>query len=179
MAKPYIPAKPPYCVHACLTDEIALNDLNSMNIINIREKPEFVLGVLNSRLVSWWFVHKFGKMQRETFPQFKVNELADFPLPQNRTDRHDEIAKLVKEILGAKRHNPEADTKALEREIDQLVYKLYDLTADEIKLVEEASRTSMRRQSKEARTAAAASSPPTTSPTTTRSSSPSTKPSAL
>jgi type I restriction-modification system DNA methylase subunit len=38
-----IPAKPPYCVHACLTEELALNDLNSMNIINIREKPEYVL----------------------------------------------------------------------------------------------------------------------------------------
>jgi hypothetical protein len=78
-----IPAKPPYCIHACLVEETILNDRNSMNVINIREKSEDVLEVLNARLVSWWFLHKFGKMQQETFPQFKVNELADFPLPKN------------------------------------------------------------------------------------------------
>lgn len=35
---------------------------------------------------------------------------------------------------------PEADTSALEREIDRLVYELYGLTEDEIKLVEESRR---------------------------------------
>ncbi|MBI1747750.1 MAG: N-6 DNA methylase [Acidobacteria bacterium] len=132
-----IPAKPPYCIHACLVGETILNDLNSMNVINIREKPEYVLGVLNSRLVSWWFLHKFGKMQRATFPQFKVNELADFPLPKNGAKYRDEIAKLAGQILAAKKHDPKADTTALEREIDQLVYELYGLTENEIKLVEE------------------------------------------
>jgi len=93
-----IPSKPPYCICASLTDEIFLNDRNSMNVINLREKPEYVLGMLNSRLVSWWFVHKFGKMQRETFPQFKANELADFPLPKNGEKHRDEIAKLATKI---------------------------------------------------------------------------------
>lgn len=132
-----IPAKPPYCIHACLVEETILNDRNSMNVINIRESPECVLGILNSQLMSFWFIHKFGKMQRKTFPQFKVNELADFLLPKNRAERSDEIAKLVAEILAAKKRDPVADTAALEREIDQLVYKLYDLTPEEIKLVEE------------------------------------------
>jgi len=131
-----IPARPPYCLHACLTEEVALNDLNSMNVINIRGNPEYVLGVLNSRLESWWFVQKFGKMQRETFPQFKVNELADFPLPKNGDAHRDEIAKLVHRILGAKRRDPQADTTELEQEIDSLVYDLYLLTPAEIKLVE-------------------------------------------
>ena len=131
-----IPAKRPYCVHACFTDEVALNDLNSMNIINIPEKPEYVLGVLNSRLVSWWFVHKFGKMQRETFPQFKVNELGDFPLPTNGIKHRDEIAKLAAQILTAKRRNPAADTTALEKDIDRLLYELYGLTPEECAIVE-------------------------------------------
>jgi hypothetical protein len=131
-----IPAKPPYCIHACLTDETMLNDLNSINVINIRESPEYVLGVLNCRLLSFWFVHKFGKMQRETFPQFKVNELAQFPLPKNGEIARDDIAKLVKEILAAKKHDPEADTSVQEAEIDQHVYALYGLTKEEIALVE-------------------------------------------
>jgi hypothetical protein len=135
-----IPAKPPYCIHACLVEETVLNDRNSMNIINIRESPECVLGILNSRLISFWFIHKFGKMQRETFPQFKVNELADFPLPKNRKERSNEIAKLVDRILAAKQRDAEADTSALEREIDELVYALYGLTPEEKALVQSAGK---------------------------------------
>lgn len=143
-----IPAKPPYCVHACLTDEVALNDLNSMNIINIREKPEYVLGVLNSRLVSWWFVHKFGKMQRETFPQFKVNELADFPLPTNGDKHRDQIAKLAAQILAARRHNHAADTTAMEKDIDRLLYELYGLSPEERAIVEASIENRTPRTSK-------------------------------
>ncbi len=47
---------------------------------------------------------------------------------------------LVERILAAKRANPAADTTALEREIDQRVYRLYGLTPDEIKRVEETSK---------------------------------------
>jgi len=44
--------------------------------------------------------------------------------------------KLVERILAAKRANPQADTSALEKEIDQLVYQLYGLSQEEIKIVE-------------------------------------------
>ena len=43
-------------------------------------------------------------------------------------------------ILKAKRANPAADVAALEREIDDRVYRLYGLSKDEIKIVEEASQ---------------------------------------
>ena len=39
-------------------------------------------------------------------------------------------------FITAKKQNHQADTSALEREIDQLVYKLYDLTSDEISIIE-------------------------------------------
>ena len=48
---------------------------------------------------------------------------------------------LVDQILAAKRGNPAADTTAWEREIDERVYRLYGLTPEEIKLVEESSQT--------------------------------------
>jgi len=53
---------------------------------------------------------------------------------------HDALVRLVERILSAKRAAPDADTTALEREIDERVYRLYGLTADEIKLVEESAR---------------------------------------
>jgi len=46
------------------------------------------------------------------------------------------ISDLVKQILAAKKRTPEADTTALDREIDRLVYQLYDLTPEEIAFVE-------------------------------------------
>ena len=43
---------------------------------------------------------------------------------------------MVARILAAKKRNAGADVSALEREIDQLVYTLYGLTPDEIRVVE-------------------------------------------
>ena len=131
-----IPSKPPYCIQACFTDEVLLNDRNSMNIINIRCNPLYLLGVLNSRPISFWFEHKFGKLQRGLFPQFKINELAIFPIPHAEKAQEEQIATIVNSILSAKKVNHLADTTAEEREIDQLVYDLYGLTEEEIAIVE-------------------------------------------
>ena len=49
----------------------------------------------------------------------------------------EEIKDLVSRILRAKRNNSSADTSALESEIDRLVYQLYGLTEEEIKIVEQ------------------------------------------
>ena len=48
-----------------------------------------------------------------------------------------QIVDIVDKILTAKKANPQADTTALEAEIDRLVYELYDLTEEEIQIVEE------------------------------------------
>jgi hypothetical protein len=47
------------------------------------------------------------------------------------------VITLVGRILSTKKSNPQADTSALEAEIDRLVYDLYGLTKDEIKIVED------------------------------------------
>lgn len=47
----------------------------------------------------------------------------------------DEIISLVKQILESKAKDPTKDTKELESKIDSLVYKLYNLTKDEIKII--------------------------------------------
>lgn len=42
----------------------------------------------------------------------------------------------IDKILTAKKQNPDADTKVLETQIDIMVYKLYNLTYDEIKIID-------------------------------------------
>jgi len=138
-----IPSKPPYCINACYLDEYVLNDLNSMNIVGIRCNPYYLLALLNSKIVSYWFVHKFGKLQRGIFPQFKVNELQIFPIPKaNNDELKAKIAELSQKMCdimsggAVSLDNP--NIKSLNSQIDQLVYQLYGLTPEEIAIVEEA-----------------------------------------
>ena len=116
-----IPSKLPYCINACYTEAVILNDRNSMNVIYITENPKYVLGVLNSKAISFWFAYKFGKLQRGIFPQFKINELASFPIPRATDSEQKRIATLVDRILLAKAKDPDADTTSDERRIDELV----------------------------------------------------------
>lgn len=50
------------------------------------------------------------------------------------------IEMIFDKILEQKKQNPNTDTSRLESEIDEIVYKFYGLTEDEIKIVEEATR---------------------------------------
>ena len=68
---------------------------------------------------------------------FKTNYLNPFPLPENSDEKNQlAIVEMVNKIISSKKEHPENDTTELERKIDQVVYELYGLSKDEIKLVE-------------------------------------------
>jgi hypothetical protein len=58
------------------------------------------------------------------------------PITQSNKDIVEKIENIVEEILYAKQQNPKADTLEYEKQIDQMVYELYGLTNEEIKIVE-------------------------------------------
>ena len=64
--------------------------------------------------------------------------IKNFPLPNTIENEHPQY--LVKKILELKNQNPPTETKELEKEIDQMVYELYGLTEEEIKIVEESTK---------------------------------------
>jgi len=72
--------------------------------------------------------------------RYKKEFLENLPLPPI-THSNDsivkQIEKLVDKIIDIKNRNNEYDTTDLEKEIDKLVYKLYDLTEKEIALIED------------------------------------------
>lgn len=94
-----IPSQPPYCLHAALTSAKAINDINSMVIQEFKVDSLALLGWLNSKPVSFWFAKTFDKLQRGLFPQFKVGELKQFPVPITLTDRADELRTLTQSLL--------------------------------------------------------------------------------
>ena len=120
-----IPSQPPYCICAAFTDEVLLNDRNSMNIVDIQCKPLFLLGVLNSRVVSFWFQHKFGKMQRGLFPQFKVNELGIFPVPNADEEQQELVSSLVNKIVDGYKNGQ--NTTLIDKELDNIIFELFKL----------------------------------------------------
>ncbi|GAA9550002.1 class I SAM-dependent DNA methyltransferase [Helicobacter pylori] len=98
-----------------------------------REHAKFLVGLLNSRLLDWLF--------RKTSTNNHVNlyELETLPIPQITKSNKpiaDKIIALVDKILALKEKDPKANTQELEKEIDALVYQLYNLTAEEIKIIE-------------------------------------------
>jgi len=86
-------------------------------------------------LVRFYWLNKF-RDDRRTFPKIKGEYLKLIPIPVIGAKQQQPIIALVDEILLAKRADPAADTSALEREIDQHVYRLYGLTPEEIEIVE-------------------------------------------
>jgi len=95
---------------------------------------KYLTALLNSRLIAFWLRHR-GKMQGNNY-QIDKEPLLSIPIRKISDDRQNKIISLIDSILVAKRENPQADTSALEQEIDRLVYELYGLTEEEIAVVE-------------------------------------------
>ena len=104
------------------------------------EKIQFLAAVLNSRLAHYQL---FGIAPKTGTGDLIVSVQALEPLrvpPITEANQHlaTQIEACVDQILDAKRTDPDADVSELENEVDQLVYLLYDLTPEEIDIVEAA-----------------------------------------
>ncbi|MEW5844952.1 MAG: Eco57I restriction-modification methylase domain-containing protein [Bacteroidota bacterium] len=104
--------------------------------VTTKESYEYLLAIANSKLL-WWFLKITGDTLQGDARRFKTNYLYPFPLPDKVSeDMENKISEKVKQVMNIKKQNPSADTTDLENQIDQLVYQLYGLTEDEIKIVE-------------------------------------------
>ena len=102
-------------------------------IQTFRWNMKFLTGVLNSRLIAYWLRHK-GKMQGENY-QLDKEPLLNIPLPPPESCDQKPIIALVDQILEAKKADLNADTSALESQIDEKVFDLYGLTPEEREIV--------------------------------------------
>ena len=110
-------------------------DIRAIVITDKRFSCKYVLALLNSTLLDWFYGF-IGKPKGDAREYFN-KPLALIPIKQPSSVKEiSEIEARVEKILALKKENPAADVSALEAEIDELVYKLYDLTPEEIKIVE-------------------------------------------
>ena len=109
----------------------AIYDFNGFN-------PYYILGLLNSKYTSYYLMNKFrDKHLAGGYLAINKSTIEQLPFKIAEDESQTIIINNVNTILKAKSVNPSADTKDLESEIDRLVYQLYDLTEEEIKIVEQ------------------------------------------
>lgn len=91
---------------------------------------QVLLGILNSRLMNWYFSNTFVDYN------IKPKYIEQLPLPKKIISS--ELENIISKIVTLKEKDKETDTTDLETKADQLVYQLYELTEEEIKIIENA-----------------------------------------
>ena len=151
-----IPGPPPYRIQACYIEETYCNYKTILNVNPSGQTPfsmKYLCGLLNSRLLSFLYPYLANKLLTQSFPRLSVGDLRKLPIRtidfSDSTDkvRHDRMVELVERMLDlnkqlAEAKVPQAKTvlqrqiETTDRQIDRLVYELYELTEEEIKIVE-------------------------------------------
>lgn len=121
---------------------LALDDISSLN---------FILGCINSKLMSWYFLHRSNIAQRDDFPKIVLKETRNLPVPlvdtASRRQKSNRLCELVNGMVELQKQAKNSKTEhqrsvldrqieATDQQIDKLVYDLYGLTQEEIAIVE-------------------------------------------
>lgn len=113
-----------------LKNVIAGDSCNVLFSKNENFPNKYILAVLNSKAINYYFKY-FNQTNH-----VPIGEVRKFPIPTATSAQQQQIIVLVEKILAAKKQDSSADTGAFESEIDKLVYDLYGLTDEEVKIIE-------------------------------------------
>jgi predicted type IV restriction endonuclease len=145
----------PFCLNATYVAKPYLNNKSVLNVLHPDDDVEelkCLAGILDSRLLSLYYKQRAVKSARKIFPKVVVRNLREFPYPDtsNSIKRTmliqliDRMLTLHKKLAAATlppdKQLYQRQIEATDRSIDTLVYELYDLTQEEIKIVEDATK---------------------------------------
>ncbi len=116
---------------------------------NLGMSNHFLLGLLNSKLISYIYIKQVSTATKDDFPQVTITDVKALPFPQVDKSSHDRMVGMVERMLALKqahaaaestlddkRHDLARQIEQLDADIDALVYDLYGLTDEEIAIVE-------------------------------------------
>jgi hypothetical protein len=110
---------------------------------------EIILGILNSKLISYLYLQQVSQATKDDFPQVTITDIMSLPFPNISVDNekvkalHQAICRML--VLHKKKNSlpPSAEREKIEREIavtdekiDGIVYGLYGVTEEERKIIE-------------------------------------------
>jgi len=96
----------------------------------------FLLGILNSKFATFYVTKIAFDLTEGAFTKMRTNQLARLPINNANSKLYKMISLNTKEIVNSKKLSSERDTACIEIEIDHIVYHLYDLTYDEVLIVD-------------------------------------------
>jgi tRNA1(Val) A37 N6-methylase TrmN6 len=100
------------------------------------ESYKYWVALFNSRL-CWWFLINTGTVLANNYFRYKPDYLNPFPIPASvRKNVEERIQLMVDQILVAKVNRDYSTAFSLEQQIDNLVYRLYNLTFEEVKVID-------------------------------------------
>ncbi len=115
---------------------------------NDEKEYKYILGLLNSSLMNWFYNNSFTNESKLTV-NLSREYLSEIPIRELPSSIQTQFLEVVDKILSItisedflKNSQKQSQVKEYEKQIDQIVYKLYGLTEEEIKTVEE--QTSVR-----------------------------------
>ena len=134
-------------------DDSFVTNKSMQSILRLPNSPDldYLLGFINSKLLSWYFLNHSNIGQRDDFPKIVLKETRSLPIrPIKFSDpaekaMHDTMVSLVERMLALHKQSPhtpqeqerlQREIQATDQAIDRLVYELYGLTEEEIKVVE-------------------------------------------
>ena len=85
--------------------------------------------------MGWWLISKYCTAIQNGY-QLIWKYFSQIPIAKGNNNIRQKVSSLVNKVLVLKKNNATADTTDLENQIDQLVYELYGLTEEDIRIVE-------------------------------------------
>jgi type I restriction-modification system DNA methylase subunit len=141
-------------LQAVRADESFITNKSMQSLLAISAQPSlsYLLGCINSRLMSWYFLHRSNIAQRDDFPKIVLKETRNLPIMVDADDtawrqKHSRVANLVDHLLALnsqlRKAGTEQERSVLERQIagtdkqiDRLIYDIYRLTDHEVGTIE-------------------------------------------
>ena len=117
-------------------DYYIMSSLYNAILIDKNFSLKFILGLLNSKLFQYIMYKMTFEKTKGAFTKAKIFHYYELPVKICNQSQQKAIIDEVEKVMTAKELLSSAETYALESEIDRLVYQLYGLTDEEIKIVE-------------------------------------------
>ena len=113
-------------------------------VMGEKDKLKYLIAIINSKLLSFFINYFYYSLKMAGgYLNISKNIIENLPIPKSSFENQQSFIKLVDQILNITKsedyyNNPEkqAKVKLLEKEIDKLVYELYGLMEEEIRIVE-------------------------------------------
>ncbi len=118
-----------------LTQSVSIQSVYNLYSIEKKLSNKLLLGILNSKLTQFVYQNVFA--EKHKFPRIVLENVRSLCIPKISLDVGTKVSMYVDKIIALKQQGKNSGEQ--EKKIDELVYQLYDLTKEEINMIESAS----------------------------------------